>query len=76
MTGDCEGSYEFRVNARGDVTFYSERYKASVTVPGERVIPTQLADPLNRPLHWCGRPDATEPGGFRTICLFLSPGGF
>lgn len=75
VTGDCEGAWDFKVGPDGAVTFFSERYKATIVVPGEQVIPTQLADPLNRPLHWCGRPDPSERSGFRTICMFLSPGG-
>jgi hypothetical protein len=75
VTGDCEGTHAFRVSRDGAVTFYSERYKATVTVPGDRIIWTQLDDPENRPLHWCGKPDASEPGGFRTICIFVAPPG-
>lgn len=73
VTGDCEGAWDFKIGPDGDVTFYSQRYKATIVIPGSQVIPTQLPDPENRPLHWCGKPNGI--GGHYTICAFVAPGG-
>jgi len=58
VTGDCEGigHDEYKITAEGDLILYSKRYKATVRVPAERVVWLQIPDPLNRPVHWCGRP--------------------
>jgi len=80
VTGDCEGIGHgaYRITAEGDLILQSRRYKATVRVPADRVVWLQIPDPLNRPVHWCGRPlgDPTQPDvEWQTYCAFVSPGG-
>ena len=91
--GDCEGLDSDRIHETPDgVYFLSRRYGAQVFVPKHRIHwdgprtngTMQLADPLNRPAHWCGRPRMDTDGApnddnpdprFITFCAFMLPGG-
>ena len=80
VTGDCEGigHDNYRITKEGDLILNSRRYKATVRVPADQVVWLQIPDPLNHPVHWCGKPlgDPADPAvDWKTFCAFVSPGG-
>lgn len=80
ITGDCEGFHEgdYEVTPDGGLVFFSQRYKATVRVPADRVVDLPVADPEGRPVHWCGKPlgDKDDPmTEWLTFCAFRYTGG-
>ena len=80
VTGDCEGVGHdaYRITPEGDLVLQSRRYKAAVRVPADKVVWLQIPDPLNHPVHWCGKPlgDPAQPDvEWQTFCAFVAPGG-
>jgi hypothetical protein len=81
ITGDCEGFHEgeYEVTPDGGLILFSDRYKATVRVPADRVVDLPVADPEGRPVHWCGKPVDRDSDPARrdwiTFCAFRYTGG-